>query len=57
MEEVLDKEGLTCSIGIGPNKLPAKIASYFMKPYGLTVVTPEMSKSFCSHWQSERSLA
>jgi len=34
------KTKLTCSIGIGPNKLIAKIASDIKKPYGLTVVTP-----------------
>ena len=33
--------GLTCSIGIGPNKLIAKIASDFQKPNGLTVVKEE----------------
>lgn len=33
--------GLTCSIGIGPTKVVAKIASDFKKPGGLTVVDPE----------------
>src|SRR3990170_3388163 len=37
-QEISDKEQLTCSIGIGPNKLVAKIASDFQKPDGLTVV-------------------
>lgn len=39
-KEVLRKEKLTCSIGIGPNKLIAKIASDYEKPAGITVVTP-----------------
>lgn len=35
------KLGLSCSIGIGPNKLVAKIASDYKKPDGLTIVKPE----------------
>jgi DNA polymerase IV (archaeal DinB-like DNA polymerase) len=39
--EILVHEGLTCSVGIGPNKLVAKIASEFKKPDGLTVLRPQ----------------
>lgn len=34
------KEKLSCSIGIGPNKMVAKIASDFQKPAGITKINP-----------------
>ncbi|VVB98349.1 DNA polymerase IV [uncultured archaeon] len=39
--EILAKFHLTCSVGVGPNKLIAKIASEVVKPNGLTVVASE----------------
>ena len=41
-----EREGITCSIGIGPNKLIAKIASAINKPNGITLVKPEKVKEF-----------
>ncbi len=40
-KEIFEATSLTCSIGIGPNKLVAKIASDMQKPDGLTVVREE----------------
>lgn len=37
-KEIKEAEGLSCSIGIGQNKLVAKVASDFRKPGGITVV-------------------
>jgi len=44
--EVKEKENLTCSIGIGPNKLIAKIASDYHKPDGLTIVKENEAEAF-----------
>jgi DNA polymerase IV (DinB-like DNA polymerase) len=44
--EILQQEALTASVGIGSNKLIAKIASDFQKPDGLTVVRPEEVPAF-----------
>ena len=37
-KRIKDETGLTCSIGIAPNKLLAKMASDMQKPDGLTVI-------------------
>ncbi|MDO9036217.1 MAG: DNA polymerase IV, partial [Methanoregula sp.] len=44
--DIRTKLGLTCSIGIAPTKVVAKIASDVNKPDGLTVVEPENLCSF-----------
>ncbi|MDW7731973.1 MAG: DNA polymerase IV [Methanolobus sp.] len=45
-EEVRSRERITCSVGIGPNKLISKMASSFRKPDGITVVRPEEVQDF-----------
>lgn len=44
--EIKNNFGISCSIGIGPNKLIAKMASRFKKPDGLTIIRPEDVKDF-----------
>jgi len=45
-QKILDATGLTASVGIGPNRLIAKLGSEHRKPDGLTVVPPEAVESF-----------
>lgn len=45
-EWMKEKQGLTCSIGIGPNKLIAKIAAGKQKPDGLTIVKDDEVQAF-----------
>lgn len=45
-DTVLHREGISCSVGIAPNKSVAKIASDYRKPGGVTVVSPDDLFSF-----------
>lgn len=44
--DIRAKERLSCSIGVAPNKLIAKMASDHKKPGGLTVVIPSRVREF-----------
>ena len=55
-QEINEKENLTCSIGVGPNKLIAKVASDFQKPDGLTVVREEEAELFLAQLQVRKLL-
>ncbi|MFN3621547.1 MAG: DNA polymerase IV [Nitrososphaerales archaeon] len=52
--EIKEAENLTCSIGIGPNKVIAKIASDYQKPNGLTVVKPDEAFEFISKMKVDK---
>ena len=43
---VKERQGITCSVGIGPNKTIAKIASDYHKPDGMTIVRPDEAEAF-----------
>lgn len=45
-ERIQLAESITCSVGIGPGKVIAKIASGMKKPAGMTVVRPEEVRDF-----------
>jgi len=45
-KKVFKETGLTCSIGLSPLRFVSKIASDLNKPFGLTVITPEILNDF-----------
>jgi len=49
-DEIKKELGITCSVGIAPNKLVAKMASNWQKPDGLVIVLPdELPERLWSH--------
>jgi len=40
-KSIFQATGITCSVGVAPNKLMAKMASEFNKPNGISIVLPE----------------
>jgi DNA polymerase IV (DinB-like DNA polymerase) len=45
-KEIFEKEKLTSTVGIGPNKLIAKMAAEKAKPNGLLIIKPNQVKNF-----------
>ena len=52
-KNIKEQINLTCSIGVGPNKLISKIASGVDKPNGITVVSQDDAKNFISNCKIE----
>lgn len=52
-KNIKEQINLTCSIGVGPNKLISKIASDVKKPSGITVVNQDDAKNFISNCKIE----
>lgn len=52
-KNIKDQINMTCSIGVGPNKLISKIASGINKPNGITVVSRQDAKNFISNCKIE----
>ena len=54
--EIKAKIGLICSIGVGPNKLVAKIASDYQKPDGLTIINEAEVEGFLAPMPARKLL-
>ena len=56
-KSIFDATGLTCSIGVAPNKLLAKMASEFHKPKGISIVHEATCNRWSGRWPAARSTA
>ena len=54
--QVKAEVGISFSVGVGPNKLVAKIACDSQKPDGLTIITPDKVECFLSPLPVDRLL-
>ena len=54
--EIKEQVGISVTVGVGPNKLVAKIACDSKKPDGLTIVRPEDAVSFLAPLSVDRLL-
>jgi DNA polymerase IV (archaeal DinB-like DNA polymerase) len=54
--DVKTQVGISFTIGVGPNKLIAKIACDSQKPDGLTIIRPEGAKAFLAPLEVDRLL-
>jgi DNA polymerase-4/DNA polymerase V len=53
-KEVNEELGLSVTIGLAPNKVLAKVASKWVKPNGLTVITQENAQEFLKNFAIEK---
>ncbi len=53
-KEVNSELGLSVTIGLAPNKVLAKVASKWVKPNGLTVITKDIISNFLSSFDIEK---
>jgi DNA polymerase-4 len=53
-QRVREEQSLALSVGVGPTKLVAKLASVTAKPDGLLVVTPAEVEAFLRPWAADR---
>lgn len=53
-KEVNEELGLSITIGLAPNKVLAKVASKWVKPNGLTVITKDTAQEFLSKFAIDK---